>query len=111
MGGLAKGSGVGPPRCLRIQIPCRKTYWSLASRLAKDTPERVFAAGVYSPVTPGVRGIARTGPGKADGLYPARGIPRHAGRVYAPDPGPSGSPGGGVVPPATRRASVRERLV
>src|SRR3546814_20899989 len=105
MGGLAKGSGVGPPRCLRIQIPCRKTYWSLGSRLARDTPERVFAAGVYSPVTPGVGGIARKGPGKADGVEPARGITRKAGRGYAPETGPSGYQCGGgrspgLPPPA-----------
>src|SRR3546814_21182924 len=47
VGGLGDDSGVGPPRCLRVQIPCQQTYRSLGSRLARDTPERVFAAGVY----------------------------------------------------------------
>src|SRR3546814_17437897 len=63
VGGLGDDSGVGPPRCLRVQIPCQQTYRSLGSRLARDTPERVFAAGVYSPVAPGVAVSAGRGPG------------------------------------------------
>src|SRR5690606_12040141 len=48
------------------------------------TPARGIAAGVYSPVTPGVGGLgARTGLGKAAGVSPAGASAREDGMIRA----------------------------
>src|SRR3546814_20662136 len=88
VGGLGDDSGVGPPRCLRVQIPCQQTYRSLGSRLARDTPERVYAAGVYSPVAPGVGGFSRPGPGSPR-YYSRLGQPAENGTLSFIGRGPS----------------------
>src|SRR5690606_12498095 len=105
----AKGSGVGPPRCLRVQIPRQKTCWSLGSGLARDTPARVFAAGVYSPVTPGVGGFrarARDNCGIIAGPPASRQPAEAAPAVRRGGPGSKPRP---TAPAAPRCRHVRFR--